>query len=109
LKALTDLRTGSSFVEAANLCIMHPSNYETIRLAKDTGTGQYLLGNPLSAEVPKLGTATILLTTRMPAGTALVMNSNEAVRVWVREAPSISVGLTGDDLIYNRLTFVCEE
>jgi HK97 family phage major capsid protein len=88
---------------------MHPANFQTIRLSKDTGTGQYLLGNPLSAEVPKLGTATIHLTTRMPAGTALLLNSNEAVRVYVREAPSLTVALVGDDAIYNRVTVIAEE
>jgi HK97 family phage major capsid protein len=108
LKASTDLRVGSSFAEPT-LCVLHPSNYETIRLSKEATTGAYLLGNPLSADVPKLGTATIHLTTRMPAGTALLMNPSEAVRCWVREGPTISTGTVGDDFVENKLTLVAEE
>jgi hypothetical protein len=107
LKASTDLRVGSSFTDP-NLVIMTPENFQTIRLAKD-GQGNYLLGNPLSPDVPKLGNATIHLTSRMPANTALVLNSSESVRVWVREAPSISSGLVDDDLITNKVALVAEE
>jgi HK97 family phage major capsid protein len=86
LKGLTDLAVGASFT-TGDLCVLHPSNWETIRLTKASGSGEYLLGSPLAAVVPTIGTARVYLTTRMPSGTGLLLNSREAVRVFVRERP----------------------
>ena len=44
-KAMTDLRTGAAYTEP-DLVIMNPSNYDTVRLAKASTAGTYLLGQP---------------------------------------------------------------
>ena len=93
LKATTDLRVGSAFVEA-DVVILHPSNYESIRLLKDA-QGAYLLGSPLTAGPPVLHDAKVVITTSMTANTALVANLKEAAALFVRQGPSVQVAQFG--------------
>ena len=78
LKAQTKLRTGP-FLEPTDV-ILHPNNFETVRLAKGSD-GTYILGNPLSQDRPSLGGARLHITTDMTAGTGLVMNSGGGTRL----------------------------
>jgi HK97 family phage major capsid protein len=107
LKSVTDLRAGSSFVVANAVC-MHPSNFETVRLSKDA-QGAYLLGNPRSPEPPQLGRARFVVTTRMPAGTALVGNFRAAARVLVRAEPTIEIQPLVQAPPTNENLVICEE
>lgn len=80
LKALTMLRT-VAFMEPTDV-ILHPSNFEAIRLAKDT-TNAYVLGDPLFPGQPSIAGANVHLTTDMPLNTGLVINAAELAKVYV--------------------------
>jgi len=84
LKAQTKLRTGP-FLEPTDV-ILHPNNFETVRLAKGSD-GTYILGNPLSQDRPSLGGARLHITTDMTAGTGLVMNSGGGTRLPAKRCP----------------------
>jgi HK97 family phage major capsid protein len=107
LKGVTDLRNGSSFAEP-NAVVMNPSNFETIRLSKDT-QGSYLLGNPLSAAPASLGGARFLVTTRIAAGTALMGNFSEAARVFLRQEPTLEVAPASEDSFIQNQTLIRAE
>ena len=93
LRATTMLRTGP-FLEPTHV-IMHPTNFEAIRLSKASG-GEYLLGDPLAQGQPTLMGAQVMLTTDVPLGTALVLNAAEAARVYLRSDVRVDFGTTGD-------------
>jgi HK97 family phage major capsid protein len=106
LKAITQLRT-VGFLEPTTV-VMHPTNYETIRLSKATG-GEYLLSDPLAAGQPTLAGARVILTTDIPLGTALVMNADELARVFARTPIQISWGTAGDQFQRNIISVIAEE
>lgn len=93
LKATTMLRT-VAFLEPTHV-VMHPTNFEAVRLSKATG-GEYLLGDPLAAGQPTLMGARVMLTTDAPLGTALVLNAPETARVYLRSDIRVDFGTTGD-------------
>lgn len=93
LRAGTMLRT-VAFLEP-DAVLVHPANWETIRLAKASG-GEYLLGDPLAQGQPQLLGAPVHVTTDAPLGTALVLNASEAARVYLREDIRVDMGMSGD-------------
>ena len=106
IKATTQLRT-VAFVQPTDV-VLHPSNFEVIRLAK-ASDGAYLLGNPLAEGQPTILGARIHLTTDIPAGTGLVMNSAEAATVFVREDVRVDFGLNADMFTRNLQAIRAEE
>lgn len=84
LLAATALRTGPAYVEP-NLLILHPNDWEAIRQLKDS-YGRYLL-NPVPAheEVWSLFGITVKVSTKLTAGTGILMNSDAAILGFIRE------------------------
>ncbi len=93
-KAMTDVRTGSSFLEP-DLVIMHPTDFLTIRLAKASGSGEYLASDPLSSQSNNIWGIPTKVTTKQPVGTALVGNMAASTKVYVREAPRLETSRGG--------------
>jgi HK97 family phage major capsid protein len=110
LRAATDLRTGDAFCDPDTV-VINPTDFEEIRLSKAEGSGEYLLGSPLSSSPPSLNGAKFVVSTRIDQGTAIVANLGEACRVYVREYPRVEVQPhPGDDsFIANQTLIRCEE
>jgi len=106
LKAQTKLRTGP-FLEPTDV-ILHPNNFETVRLAKGSD-GTYILGNPLSQDRPSLGGARLHITTDMTAGTGLVMNSGEAARVYLRSDVRVEIATEHGEFFRSNLRAIVAE
>lgn len=91
---MTDLRTGSTFLEPDTI-IMHPTDFQTIRLAKASGSGEYLASDPLSVQLNNVWGIKTLVTTKQPAGTLLVANLASAAKAYIREVPRVETYIGG--------------
>jgi HK97 family phage major capsid protein len=94
LKAATQLRT-VAFTEPTAV-VMHPSDFERIRLSKDSG-GSYLLGDPLGQGQPTLVGAPIRLTTDLTVGTAVVADWNTLGTCYIRSDVSVEFSVSHSD------------
>lgn len=106
LKATTMLRV-NAYTEPTAL-VLHPTNWETVRLSKDT-TESYVLGDPLAQGQPTIAGAPVYLSTDMPLGTGLVMNATEAAKVYLRQDITVDVGYTGVGFTTNVTAIRAEE
>ncbi|CAN5120541.1 phage major capsid protein [soil metagenome] len=88
--------------------VIHPSNFESIRLAKST-SGEYLLGSPLTPGQPTLMGAALHVTTDVPLGTGLVMNAPELATVYGRSPVEVEYGTVGDQFQRNIKSMRVEE
>jgi HK97 family phage major capsid protein len=105
-KGMNLLRT-ATFSEPTFVAI-HPTNWATVRLSKN-GQGDYLAQDVLSGDPARLWGYPVVVTSRVSVGTALVMNGPLGAKVYMREAPVLSVGTEGTDFIANKTTIVAEE
>jgi HK97 family phage major capsid protein len=88
--------------------VLHPANFEAIRLAKASG-GEYLLGDPLSAGQPTLMGAPIHLSTDVPLGTGLIMDARELATVYGRTPITVEYGTVNDQFQRNIVSIRAEE
>ena len=78
-----DLRIGPAFCEPTAY-VLHPSTFGVIRRAKDL-QGRYLLAQDPTAVGPSsLWGRPVILTTQMPAGKAIALNTELAAMLYVR-------------------------
>lgn len=86
---------------------VYPSDWEALRMSKDS-TGQYLMGPP-NIPGPKSAFGTpIEVSPVFTNGTPLGGVFGRFARYWVREAPTVYVGLDGNDFTYRRVTILAE-
>lgn len=67
---------------------IHPSDWETIRLAKDAN-GQYYYGPPALAGTQTIWGRPVVLTQHLTAGTAVAADFKRSCTVWLRAGASI--------------------
>ncbi|MDP9235169.1 MAG: DUF1326 domain-containing protein [Actinomycetota bacterium] len=67
----------------------------TIRLAKASGSGEYLASDPLSGQSNNIWGVPTLVTSKLTQGTALVANLASAAVVFVRESPRLETFIGG--------------
>jgi len=108
--AVNTIRT-TAFLEP-DVVIMHPNDFASVgfALAKDS-TGQYLLGDPMSATRPMLWGIPVVLTTRQTENTAVVANLKQSCRIYVRQPPTLEVQPGGGtaEFIANQTLIRAEE
>lgn len=101
----------------ADAIVMHPSDYEEIRLTKD-GNGQYLAGGPFTGQYgqggimqdPPLWGLTVIQTTAIAKGTALVGAGKQGATVYRKGGVRVEVSnVDGEDFTHNRFTVLAEE
>ncbi|OBB37064.1 phage major capsid protein [Nocardia sp. 852002-51244_SCH5132740] len=98
LLAANALRTGPAFVDP-NLLILNPSDWEAIRQLKD-GYGRYLLNPvPTEQEVWSLFGIRVAISTKLTAGTGILMNSDAAILGFIREALVIESTMYGSSYV----------
>lgn len=89
-----------------NAVLIHPTNFQPIRLLKDT-TGQYIWGPPQDGAVMRMWGVPTLLPQAMPLGTAQTGDYVNHTQLWIRQGVEVLVGYTGDDFINGRQVVRC--
>src|SRR5690625_810586 len=113
-RALTKVQLATGL--NADGVVMHPLDYQALRLSKD-GNGQYLAGGPFlgqygqggfSAQPPVWG-QTPIITTAIPQGTALVGAGKQAATVYRKGGIRVETSnIDGEDFTHNRFTVLAE-
>jgi len=105
------LRPPTSVTEP-DVVILSVKNWDTIRLAKTTGSGDYLLGSPSAATALNMWGIPVVLTRQMPANTGIVANLSLAATAFVWQAPTLEVAPMGggaNEFIANQTLVRAEE
>lgn len=90
LKAMTKVQwTGYGVVTGI---VMHPTNWETIRLIKGATNQDYVLGSPLIDVQPRLWGVPVVITNAITVGTALV--GDFAMFAEIRRKSDMSIDVT---------------
>jgi HK97 family phage major capsid protein len=119
LKAAVGSR-GSAFLDP-DLLILHPNNWQTLRLSKDT-TGQYLGGGPWTGSYGQpnqvstgyfssapVWNMNVWVTTTIGSGTALLGSFKQAAAIVRRGGPSVEVSNSHSDFFVKNLNMVRAE
>lgn len=88
--------------------VLHPTDYAAIRMAKSTGSGEYVVGDPLSAAPPGLLGIPVKSTPAVAAGTVWLTRPEAGV-FYQRKACTITSMPSNDDFDHNRVTTIIEE
>jgi HK97 family phage major capsid protein len=117
-KAITKIRTPTTGGYEPDGIVMHPTDYQLIRLAKD-GANQYFGGGPFTygpygnggyQDMPGPWGLRPVVTTAITAGTALVGAFKMAAQIWQREGIRVeSTNSNEDDFNFNRVSLRVEE
>jgi len=94
-KSFNDLRTGTAFA-TADLVLMNPTSWNSVKRQKST-IGTYLLDpNPATGVVDSLWGTKVVVNTWVPAGTAIVLDTNKSLVAWQRSSLVIETNMYGD-------------
>jgi HK97 family phage major capsid protein len=108
-KAFNDLRTGAAF-GTADLIALHPTTWNAIRRQKTTFNSYILSPDPSTGQVESLFGVTVVVNTFIPAGTAIVFDTTQAVLAWTRLGMVMQVNQFGDtEWTNNLVSFRVEE
>lgn len=98
--------------------VMHPLDYQNLRLAKD-GNGQYLAGGPFTGQYgngsimqdpPLWGLGNTIITTAVEQGSVLVGAGKQAATVYRKGGIRVEASnIDGEDFTHNRFTILAEE
>jgi HK97 family phage major capsid protein len=82
--------------------LLHPSNFEAIRLSKAT-TNEYLLSDPMAEGQPTLLGAPVYLTTDITLNTGLVVNAPECAIVYNRQPVTVEASESHADFFQKNI------
>lgn len=92
-----------------SVVVMHPNDYQTIRLLREgTATGQYLMGPPSQTGAVTVWGLPIVESQAVSSGTALVMDPQTGFALFDREQAAVRVGYIDDQFIRNMQTMLAE-
>lgn len=107
-QAMTDLRSGSAFAQPDGVA-MNPTDWSAMRRLKDSQNRYLLTPDPTADVTPSLWGCSVILTTDMPAGTAVVGAFQLGGLLHVRQGMTVEVNNRGDqDWTHNTSTFRAE-
>lgn len=113
-RALTKVQLATGLT--ADGVVMHPLDYQALRLSKD-GNGQYLAGGPFLGQYgsggysmqPPVWGQTPIITTAIPQGKALVGAGKQAATVYRKGGIRVETSnIDGEDFTHNRFTVLAE-
>lgn len=106
--AATDLRKGSSYLEADGI-VMSPTTWSLIRRTQDD-QHRYLAGDPTQADGHQLWGVPVVITSAIADNTAIVANFQHSCLAWVRSGIQVQIAWQGSTQFKNNTTLVrCEE
>lgn len=106
LRAQTIVATAAEVTPTAY--VMNPVDWETMRILKSTGDGQYFGGSAFLEQSPRLWGLPVTVTPRMTAGTVMCSDFNRTCRFYDRQQTRIVVGWINDDFNRNILRIRAE-
>lgn len=104
-KAITTVRTAAGVVLDADYVVMHPNDWQDIRLEKDSN-GQYLLGSAGFAGAMQVWGVPVVQTTLATSGTVVVGNFRRGATLWLRAGISVTSGLNAADFTTRQITLL---
>lgn len=104
-KALTQIRVAAGVFSEADAIVMHPNDWQKIRLEKDAN-GQYLLGPAGMSGDRQVWGIPVIASTVATAGAPLVGDFAGSSRLWVREGLAVTSGLDGNDFTKRRISLL---
>jgi len=107
-QAMTDLRNGAAFAQPDGIA-MNPTDWSAMRRLKDSQNRYLLTPDPTADVTPSLWGCSVILTTDMPAGTAVVGAFGLGGLLHVRQGMTVEVNNRSDqDWTHNTSTFRAE-
>lgn len=116
-KAITKVRTPTTGGYEPDGIVLHPTDWQLLRIATD-GNTQFYGGGPFYGEygvgdyqlLPRIWGLRPVITTAISAGTALVGAFRTAAQIWQREGITVDATNTNeDDFNFNRISLRVEE
>ena len=104
-KAMTQIRVAAGVLDEPDAVIMHPNDWEEVRLEKDAN-GNYLLGPAAFAGGKQVWGMPVVASTVATENTALVGAFARSARMWLREALAVTTGLSGTDFTQRRVSIL---
>ena len=101
-KSFNDLRIGAAFA-TADLVALHPTTWNAIRRQKTTFDSYILSPDPSTGQVESIFGVAVVVNTMIPAGTAIVFDTSQAVLAWTRLGMTMGVNQFGDTEWTNNL------
>jgi HK97 family phage major capsid protein len=96
-------------VAADSICL-HPSDWWQMRTAKTSGSGQYIIGDPLASVAPQLWGLAVSLSTQMTVGHFLTGAFRNSCATFDRQAATVEVSREHSDyFVKNLVAILCEE
>lgn len=109
-KAFTLVRWTSTAFAEPSAVVIHPNNWETIRLSKTSGDGAYLFGQPYLTGFDTLWGKPVVVTPAITANTALTGDFQMFSRIYRKTGLRIDISDSHSDyFIYNKLAIRAEE
>lgn len=109
-KAFTLVRWTSTAFAEPTAVIIHPNNWETIRLSKTSGDGAYLFGQPYLSGFDTLWGKPVVVTPAITANTALTGDFQMFSRIYRKKGLRVDISDSHSDyFIYNKLALRAEE
>jgi HK97 family phage major capsid protein len=105
--SITQLRVGSALAEA-NLLVLHPSCWASIRRIKTT-TNSYVAGDPMREAISSIWGVPVLITTAITNGLGLLLDTTKFGNALIREGIRMHQGFSGTDFVQNICRYVFEE
>jgi len=107
-QGMTDLRNGAAFAQPDGIA-MNPTDWSAMRRLKDSQNRYLLTPDPTADVTPSLWGCSVILTTDMPAGTAVVGAFQLGGVLHVRQGMTVEVNNRSDqDWTHNTSTFRAE-
>lgn len=109
-KAFTLVRWSATAFAEPTAVVIHPNNWETIRLSKTTGDGAYLFGQPYLTGFDTLWGKPVVVTPAITANTALTGDFQMFSRIYRKTGLRVDISDSHSDyFIYNKLAIRAEE
>jgi len=104
-RAITTVRVAAGVLADADYVIMHPNDWQKIRLEKDLN-GQYLLGPANIDGARQVWGIPVIASTVATEGTITVGDFGGSSTMWLREGLSVTSGLDGNDFTKRRVSLL---
>jgi HK97 family phage major capsid protein len=99
-KAMDKIRTTGRANPSA--IVMHPNDWQTIRLMRSVNGDVYLWGAPTDVGVQRIWGVPVVVSDAMTENTALVGDFANFSQLWLRQGVEVLAGYINDDFIYGK-------